>query len=267
LTVQPGDQQTQQQQSAAAPGGVNPGDQTQQQGQQQGQQQSQQPQSTGTQPYFVANTQEEFEARFGPVRVEGRTSVPKKLGFDTVEALEAFVAQAKLNGQDPQALALQQAQGQQGQQPAQQPPQQQQPTPQPAQQQQGTAQQNTDVASELVQIKLERTMERSALALGADPTKLDAVMAIAKSSSNLTASGAAPSDDAVRQSVEAVLAAHPYFKAAPTTIGSGTIPPAPETKTTDQLIAEATAAGNHQEVIRLQMSKMFTPAAATPPTT
>lgn len=200
-----------------------------------------------TTPLFVANTQDELDAKFGSVRAEGRLSAAKAAGFDSVEAMNAamqnywqYVQSGEITTATPTTPPADPATTET---PAQ-------PTP-PA-----DATTQTPTTDEVRTLRLDNAAQRQALSLGADPTKLDAVLALrAKSPADFDAAGNANSE-VVNASIAAVLEAHPYFKAAPRTIGSGSNPVVTPPPSIDARIQEAQAKGDWQQVVLLQTQKV-----------
>lgn len=194
-------------------------------------------QTSNEQPFFVATTQEEYEAKFGPTRNEGRLSLAKKYGYDSVEAFDAYMTEVQSQKQAQETEAQKAAREAREARAAER-----------------------NATKEVRQLKLEREAERQALALGANPQKLDAVIKLRDASANeITAEGVVD-PKLVKASIKSVLDAHPYFKGSgATSVGGGGAPAAAAStaNTLDQQIADAQKSGNVMDQIGLQMKKLF----------
>jgi uncharacterized protein involved in type VI secretion and phage assembly len=190
---------------------------------------------TGETPFFVAKTKEEYEANYGAVREKGRLSLAKKYGYDTIEAFDTAMSDYKkrLDGEKTEL--------------------------ENATTQATTAQQQAEkLAAENRALKLERAAEKAALEADANPKRVDAILRLrAASDADFDAEGN-PSAQAIKSSIEAVLADYPEFKKAGKKIGSGTPAAAASEKTSlDEQITQAQKDGNHAQMIALQMQKLF----------
>ncbi len=100
--------------------------------------------------------------------------------------------------------------------------------------------------------------ERQALALGANPERLAAVVRLREPGEGEIREDGEVDAGVVRASVEAVLSAYPEFKkGALSTVGGGSNPPKDDPKTLDEEITEAQDRGDWSEVLRLQTSKLL----------
>lgn len=184
-------------------------------------------------PFFTAKTQEEFEAKYGNVRTEGKLAMAKAAGFETIAEYTAAAADFK-KYQDEKKTDVQRQADQ--------------------------AAQNATIVAENRTLKIEREAERQALALGADPKQLDDLMKLRTISEGEVAEDGTVSAEAVKTSITAALDSRPWLKGAAKTIGSGGSNPASgatEPTSIETQIAEAQKAGNHERVIQLQMQKLF----------
>ena len=233
MTLDPAQQQPTTSETPPVSGGVNP------------EQSQAQAAPAETTPLFVANTQDELNAKFGSVRDEGRLSAAKAAGFDSVEAMNAamqtywqYVQTGEIQTTAQPATPATPADPGKPTTPA------------------AEASTSTPPSDEVRNLRLDNAAQRQALALGADPTKLDAVLALrAKSPADFDAAGNA-NPEVVNTSLAAVLEAHPYFKAAPRTIGSGSNPVIAAPPTIDAQIQEAQSKGDWQKVVILQTQKL-----------
>lgn len=189
-------------------------------------------------PLFVANNQEELNAKFGKTRTEGRLSVAKEHGFDSLDAFNAAMKQYKTT-QDAQKTDVQRLQE--------------------ANQALTTTHQSQ--TAELRAIKLDREAERLALSAGASPDRLEAVLRLRNASDTEIDDTGNVSVPAITASVEAVLTSYPEFKKPAPTVGGGGAPAqaAATASSADEQIAEATKKNDWGAVIALQMHKLNTP--------
>ncbi len=153
-------------------------------------------------PFFIAKTQEEFEARFGPEKTSAKKALAKSLGFDSIDALNAAVTDYKTRT-EAEKTELQRIQDAH----------------------KDATKSNKTLAEENKTLKLERATERQALSLDVDPKKLDTVMTLLKAGGEVQTDGEGNIDQAaLKTRLEGILQAHPYFKSTPTTIGAGSNP-------------------------------------------
>jgi hypothetical protein len=117
---------------------------------------------------------------------------------------------------------------------------------------------SSTLESELNALRVEREVERQALALGANPERLSAVVRLREPREGEISDEDGKVDvQSVKASVEAVLKAYPEFKNGAATVGGGSNPPKDDPKTLDEKIAEAQKKGDVDEVLRLQTSKLI----------
>lgn len=196
--------------------------------------------TTGTQssdPYKAFSTQAEYEAQFGPIRTEGRLSVAKKYGFDTLEAFDAEMTAWREHRDSQRTKEEQLAE------------------------QNTTLQTTAETATQEAQrVKLEAATQRAAIAAGVDmtdPTILDDVMALRQNAPGEVDADGNPNLATLQTTIEAVLARHPYMKAGAKRISGGN-PPRDGEKPLHQQIQEAREAGNIGLAVSLEMSKLNT---------
>lgn len=202
------------------------------------QQQQQQAGAAETTPLFVANSQEELDAKFGQTRQEGSLRVAKQHGFDTVEEFNTAVAswkQAHEAGLTDQQKA--------------------------EQRQRDLERTNTQLLTQVASQKMAQTQQALADKLGIDKAKLDRVERYReKTEGEIDATGNV-NEALVENSMIVFLTQNPEFKAPPVTVGSGGSPAgaAADVTSLDARIEAAQNEGKVQEAISLQLQKLFQP--------
>ena len=205
------------------------------------QQQGQQQQGAETQteaPLFVAKTQEELNQKFGATRDEGRLSVAKKYGFDTVEAFDAAATQWK-TAHDASLTDQQRAE----------------------QAQRDLQRTNAQLLTQVASQKMADTQKALAERLGIDKTKLDRVERYRDKTEGEIGADGTVNEALVENSMLVFLNQNPEFKAPPVTVGSGGSPAgaAADANSLDARIEAAQNSGKVSEAISLQLQKMFQP--------
>ncbi len=191
-------------------------------------------------PLFVAQNQAELDAKFGQTRQEGRESLAKAYGFDTVEAFDTAAKGWKATA-DAQMTDAQKAE----------------------QRTKEVEAERDTLRSAVALSQMKDTATQVAAKIGLDPTKLDRVERYRdKVPAEINPDGTVNAA-LVENSMTVFLAQNPEFKAAPATVGGDGVPivAGAETSTVDEQIAAAQTKGDLNTVISLQMRKFFTPAA------
>lgn len=191
-----------------------------------------------SEPLFTANSQEELNAKFGSTRHEGRMSIVKDLGFEKIEDLKSAVTNYSQHVES-QKTEMQKAEDAKK-----------------------AAETNAQTyQGELRQMRLEREAEKQAVALGANPERVDALMKLRTPGAGEVDDQGNIAGDVLKASMEQALAAYPEFKKAPAKIGGGSNPASGASETTlDTQISEAQKKGDFSAVIALQMQKLTTPS-------
>lgn len=197
------------------------------------------PKDEAGKPLFVANTQDDLNAKFGATRAEGRLSIAKSFGFDTVEAFETATTQWKKT-HDSQLTDAQKAK----------------------QAEDALKAENKTLKRSLAESRLTDEAKRIAGELGIDAAKLPRVMEYRTKSEEEIGADGNVNPALLEHSLATFIGRNPEFKAAPTTVGvTGSNPATGATDkiTLDEQIRIAQEKNNFTEVIRLQTMKMFTP--------
>lgn len=201
--------------------------------------QTQTPAPTADKPLFVANSQEELDAKFGATRQEGRLSLAKSYGFDTVEAFDTAAKGWKATA-DAQLTDAQKAE-----------------------QRTKEVEQERDTLRQAVALgHMKETAQAVAAKIGLDPAKLDRVEKFRdKVPAEINPDGSVNAA-LVENSMTVFLTQNPEFKAPAVTIGKDGVPPSAgaETTTLDEQILAAQNKGDTNLLISLQMQKFFTPS-------
>jgi hypothetical protein len=194
---------------------------------------------TSDKPLFVAQTQNDLDAKFGQTREEGRLSVAKKYGFDSIEAFDTAAAAWKATA-DSQLTEAQKAE---------------------QKTKQVEAERDT-LRQTLALSQMKDTAQAVATKIGLDPAKLDRVEQYRdKVPAEINPDGTVNAA-LVENSMTVFLAKNPEFKAPAVVIGKDGVPPeaGAETTTLDEQINAAQAKGDVNTLISLQMRKFFTPS-------
>ena len=189
-------------------------------------------------PYKTFDTKEAYERQFGPTRTEGRLSLAKSLGFETIEAFNAAVPQWKQAYES--SLTEQQKLEQE--------------RDQYKQQVQGyKAQEN---AQKLVQAAM-----TTAEALGIDPAKMERVMELRTAADGEISEEGEVNETLLQNSLMVFIERNPEFKKAPASVGD-TVSGAPATAATVEVslqeqINKANKDGDWKTSMQLESRKLF----------
>lgn len=190
-------------------------------------------------PYMVFTTKDEFESRFGPTRQQGRLSLAKEHGYETIEAFNAAMNEYKTY--------------QQSQQTEQE---------RVTNENKTLAQKNKELSERVNSRALKDSMLEMADEVGFNKERLDAINDLRqKAEGEIDADGNVV-PELVKHSITQVLQKYPEFAAKTVTIGATGTPAhaAGETSTVDEQIKAAEQKGDMQTVIALQLQKFNTPS-------
>ena len=187
-------------------------------------------------PYKVFETKEDYERQFGPTRTEGRLSLAKKYGFDTIEAFDAAVPSWK-QAHDASLSEMEKIQ----------------------QENQRLANENQTFKASQAAQKLAETAREAAEKFGIDPAKMDRVLELRQSNpEEITAEGEI-NTKLLEHSLQTFIDRNPEFKAEPVTVGdTGTNPAgaASGSMTLNEQISKAQSEGRWMDAIRLESQKL-----------
>jgi|SRR5215212_559965 len=188
-------------------------------------------------PFKVFQTKEEFERQFGPTRLEGKLSLPKKFGFEHVNKFEEAVEQWKAAHEN--TLTDQQRVEQENER---------------------LKQENQAFRMSSAAQQLAQAAKDGAEKFGIDPTKVDRVMALREKNEGEIDEQGNINSVLLEHSLERFITQNPEFKAPPVTVGNTTGVPVStggEALTLQEQITTAQKEGRWQDAIRLESQKIL----------